>query len=427
MRKISLLIIGLSFMLSCNSQKNCKTIDWDSDLDFMSNALPQKHYNLFAVKSQKEYLEGIEKIRKNKNELSDFEMAMSLQQLVASFGDSHTHVRWGKLIDKKQFLPLHLYWFKDGMYILHTTDKYKSLLGQQLLSINHIPVDDIADSLSTLITVDNQALVKNAIPHLLPSVQVLKYFGIAESKKIELELKDDNGQIKFQWIEPAEMNSKNRIGFQPDSLALCYRNKRIFFIDYYQAREKLFYLQYNKCWGRECEMKFGRKKADKLPSFEDFGKHVFTILKNEPVDKLVFDIRLNGGGSSEQGTALIEKIAKYAKKNPDLKLYVVLGRKTFSSAIINAMDFKRLTNAVFVGEETGGKPNHFGEVRGFKLPHSGIEVLYSTKYFKETDEVMNSLQPDIQIETSFEDYKKGTDPVYDWIKKNNKIMASKQK
>lgn len=81
------------------------------------------------------------------------------------------------------------------------------------------------------------------------------------------------------------------------------------------------------------------------------------------------------------------------------------------------MDFKRLTNAVFVGEETAGKPNHFGEVRGFQLPASQLKVRYSTNYFKYTDENTNTIIPDIAIEMSFSDFMKGIDPVYEWVKK----------
>ena len=80
------------------------------------------------------------------------------------------------------------------------------------------------------------------------------------------------------------------------------------------------------------------------------------------------------------------------------------------------MDFKRLTNAVFVGEETSGKPNHFGEVRGFQLPTSKLQIGYSTKYFKRTDDDVKTITPDVKREMSFQDFTKGIDPVYEWIK-----------
>lgn len=80
------------------------------------------------------------------------------------------------------------------------------------------------------------------------------------------------------------------------------------------------------------------------------------------------------------------------------------------------MDFKHLTDAVVIGEETAGKPNHFGEVRSFQLPGSKLTVAYSTKYFQRTDEDVSTITPDVKIEMSFADFTKGVDPVYEWIK-----------
>ncbi|MBI9073710.1 MAG: hypothetical protein JEY94_19090 [Melioribacteraceae bacterium] len=415
MKKISLLLIGLMLILSGYSQSN-KKIDWDSDLDYIAKMLPEKHFNLFTVKSNDEYLNGIENIRNNKSKLSDFEIAISLQQLIAGFGDSHTKVKWGQLIDQKQLLPLHLYWFNDGIYILHTTNENKDILGHQLLSINNIEIKKIVNSLSTLITVDNRALIKSSIPKLLPSVQLLKYFGVVKNNKIELKLMNSKGETKLWNIKPDKMNRQNRISFKPDSLALCFKNERIFFIDYYQKEDGIYYVQYNKCSSSERERMYGRKDADEKPSINEFTTNVLKVLNTKPIKKFVFDMRFNTGGSSNQGTKLIEKISAIQKQKPEMKLYVVLGRHTFSAAIINAMDFKRLTDAVYLGEETSGKPNHFGELWDLKLPNSGITVLYSTKYFKETDEEMNSLKPDVQLEPSFDDFRKGIDPVYDWIR-----------
>ncbi len=94
---------------------------------------------------------------------------------------------------------------------------------------------------------------------------------------------------------------------------------------------------------------------------------------------------------------------------------MIVGRKTFSSAILNSLDFKNYTKAIFVGEPTGGRPNHYGEVKSFSLPNSGLKVRYSTKYFTHSKTDDNSFYPDHEITTRFEDYKNGIDPVVDWI------------
>lgn len=214
------------------------------------------------------------------------------------------------------------------------------------------------------------------------------------------------------------MTRQNRKMYKPDSLALCFRNERAFFIDYYQTTDNIYYLQYNRCWSKELELRYGNaQNAEKMPSFKDFEEKVFQTLDKNSIDKIVFDIRFNGGGNSSQGTEFIEKFAKLLEKNKNTKIYVILGRNTFSSAILNAMDFKRMTNAIFIGEETSGKPNHFGEVKSFQLPGSGIRVNYSTKYFKRTDENVSTISPDIKLEPGFSDFVSGIDPAYEWVKK----------
>ena len=115
---------------------------------------------------------------------------------------------------------------------------------------------------------------------------------------------------------------------------------------------------------------------------------MFATLRHRPVSRLVWDVRFNGGGNSQPGTRLAEKL-----------------------------DFKRLLGACWVGEETSGKPNHLGEVRSFTLPASGLQVQYSTKYFKNVDEEVDTLVPDVHIPMTFDDYRQGVDPVYEWIKK----------
>lgn len=322
------------------------------------------------------------------------------------------------MLDKSQILPIHLFLTSDGFHILHTTPENKEILGSKLLSINKIPIQTIVDSLSTILTIDNQAVVKSRIPQLIPSIQILEYFGFTNKKEVELGLETSAGQMQNYTLKPSEMSRNNRVSYKPDAFAFCIKNEKAFFTDLYYPEEKIYYMLYNKCWSKEIELESGNKeKAELMPSFNDFEVKALNVLEQNSVDKIIFDLRFNTGGNSAQGTAFIEKLAKFLEKNPHVKTYVIIGRETFSSAILNAMDFKRLTKAIFVGEETSGKPNHFGEVRNFQLPTSKLTIGYSTKYFKKTDKNINTLKPDISIEMSFSDFIKGIDPVYEWIKK----------
>jgi len=95
-----------------------------------------------------------------------------------------------------------------------------------------------------------------------------------------------------------------------------------------------------------------------------------------------------------------KKLAKQKNINKKGKLFVIIGRKTFSSAVLNTLDFKKHTNAIIVGEETSGKPNHYGEIKSFELPNSKLKVYYSTKYFKHYEKDIETIRPDVIIKTT---------------------------
>ncbi|MCI1785296.1 MAG: hypothetical protein LKI59_04035 [Bacteroidales bacterium] len=416
MKKI---LILLCLFIAGNIYSQNKSIDWDADLDILSEELSEKHCNLFAVESKDVFLDGINSIKSESQHLTDIRTALKVQQLIAKMGDSHTSLQFYPLIDRNKVLPVNLFQTSDGLYIIRTTSKNKAILESRILAINGFPIQTVIDSLSTLLTVDNRAIVKIGVPKLIPYLQILEYFGFADkTMQVNLKLGSAAGGTENYVLRPAIMNRTNRVSFKPDSLAFCVKNERVFFTDCYYSYDKIYYMLYNECWSKELELKYGDKaEAESMPSFKAFEKKSFKVLRNNDIEKIVFDLRYNGGGYSQQGTKFIEKLSRYLHGHPQIKVYVVIGRETFSSAILNAMDFKRLTNAVFVGEETAGKPNHYGEVGTFQLPSSKLTVRYSTKFFKRTDEDLKTIMPDYTIEMSFRDLKTGIDPVIEWIKK----------
>ncbi|MFH2094886.1 MAG: S41 family peptidase [Bacteroidota bacterium] len=408
-------MLFLLTLISISAQQ----IDWKKYIEHLRKGLPACHINLFAVKDSLAFNKGLEKIEVQCEKHTDFEIAVMLQQLIAGFGDSHTSVQWYEMADTNQIIPVKIYWFKEGLYILQTTVSNEKVLGKKVIAINDMPVRQVCDSLMTLVTADNNAIIKSLIPRLMIYGELYRHFGNSADANVVFTVIDENGDSIKTEIVSETISDANRVSFKPDSVSFNWQHSSDFFSNRYSESDSIFYILYNKCWSREIEKKYGNKDlAKEMPSFKQFEASVLKDIKNKPVKKLIFDLSFNGGGNSAPGSAFIKKLSAIEKVNRTGKLYVVIGRYTFSSAIINAMDFKENTHAIFVGEETGGKPNHFGEVRCLTLPASGMNVCYSTKYFKHTEEDLNTIHPDVYIEASFQDFKKGIDPVYEWIKEN---------
>jgi len=398
------------------SQEN-KPIDWSADLEYLKVELPKNHYKLYHLKDENYFIRGIDNINVGKENATDLDIAIRLQKLIASMGDSHTKTGWEKFMDKGSTLPLQLMWFSDGVFVQGTNMENQSLLGNKIVTINRTPLSTIADSIGTLFTLDNAAVIKNQFPKYLPIIQLLKHFGFARTDTVELLLENRTGEKWTYFLKPSILTKQNRRTFKPDSLALCYKNGRSLFTDSILKADNIYYIQYNQCASREYPPQGYAGKPEDLPSFTEFKKKIFDNINKYNFDKVVFDLRFNGGGNSQPGTELVSELATIGKINQKGKLFVIVGEKTFSSAIINAMDFKNMTQAIFVGEETEGKPNHFGDIKIMTLPNSGLKIQYSTKYFKRSNINLNTITPDQITETSFQDFKSGNDPAYEWVRK----------
>ena len=95
---------------------------------------------------------------------------------------------------------------------------------------------------------------------------------------------------------------------------------------------------------------------------------------------------------------------------------VLIGAGTFSSAVDLADAIKTYRLATLVGEETGGRPNTFGEVYYFRTPATGFLVGVSSAAFirangDTTDH--RGVLPDFEVRRTAEDVRVGRDPVID--------------
>lgn len=70
------------------------------------------------------------------------------------------------------------------------------------------------------------------------------------------------------------------------------------------------------------------------------------------------------------------------KINQRGKLFVIVGRQTFSAAMNGAAEIERHTNAIFVGEPTGSSPNFVGETIGVNLTYSKMRGSISDLYWQ---------------------------------------------
>jgi hypothetical protein len=154
----------------------------------------------------------------------------------------------------------------------------------------------------------------------------------------------------------------------------------------------------------------------RYPSLGRNAKALFAEIDRRKPARVVIDLRQNGGGNFFEGREhLIEPIRKRPAINQKGRLFVAVGRATFSAAMVNAIDFRRQTNAILVGEPIGERPNSYSENDEMTLPNSKLVVSYSTRYYQFVDEDVPAVLPDQHIDQSWADFRAGRDAVMDWI------------
>ncbi len=134
------------------------------------------------------------------------------------------------------------------------------------------------------------------------------------------------------------------------------------------------------------------------------------------MQRLVVDLRLNGGGNGYLNQALIHGIIR-SDLNERGRLFAVIGRTTFSAAMMCTMDLERETQAIFVGEPTSARPNHYSESGELSLPNSGVPVGYSWLFWQLSDarDARPWVAPHLPAALSSRDDREGRDPALEAI------------
>jgi C-terminal processing protease CtpA/Prc len=149
------------------------------------------------------------------------------------------------------------------------------------------------------------------------------------------------------------------------------------------------------------------------------ARALFDFVDSSKAKRLVIDLRQNGGGDFKKGRRyLVERVKDRPQINAKGHLYVLIGRRTFSAALANAVDFRKDTQATLVGEPIGERPNSYSENDEMTLPHSKLIVSYSTRYYRFSDEDVPAILPDVRIDPAWSDFKAGRDAALEWALAN---------
>ena len=100
----------------------------------------------------------------------------------------------------------------------------------------------------------------------------------------------------------------------------------------------------------------------------------------------------------------------------------ISGRGTFSSAGLLLTLARDNNIGTIIGETSGHRPSHYGDVLRFNLTNTDTKATVSCRHFTRPNENLNNeieLVPDIVLNLS--DYTMEKDPAWEWVIKNHTL------
>ncbi|HEY0459967.1 MAG TPA: hypothetical protein VGC97_12585 [Pyrinomonadaceae bacterium] len=374
---------------------------WREDLRFLASELPKRHKNAFHRITRAGFEKMVAELDAKIPTLSNVEIVMGLARIVAHIGDGHTGLGWGWAFQR---VPFSVFWFGKELRVVQVSKELPRLNGARLVKIGGVPVEKVYERARDYISQgESEQFVLNASTYLFTYPVWLKTAGLAKDdgaavyeftdakgKKFSLAIKTlPRGAVK-DWLVPYKQTPLHLQ--KPDAP---------FYFEYLPGAKTVY-----------VNFRWYPRRAE----FRKFSAELFDFIDKTPVEKLVFDLRQNGGGDFTRGRDFFIKPLKERKKFMERgRLFVLAGRVTFSAGMSNTADFRNDLKAIIVGEPTGARPNGYQENRGFSLPNSHLTVSYSIEFYKFSDTDTPGILPDHRIEPDWQSFAAGRDPALEWI------------
>jgi tetratricopeptide (TPR) repeat protein len=378
---------------------------WREDLRCLAQMVPLIHKNAFHRASRQEFEDAVRKLEERMPSLARHQIIVELQRIVAMIGDGHTRID----LESDPAIGFHryavqFYFFKDGLFVRAASSDYAEAVGGRVLRLGHVSGEEAYQKVRSIVSHDSDMWVRNRVPRLLSIPEVLHALDISDrldeaqlvvlrdGKRLTLDLKPSSGQPGDLSIDMRNPANRPTPLWQKDP-------HNYFWFDYLED-SRTMYVQYNGV---------ANKRDESIASFFD---RVLAFTGSHAVDRLVIDLRLNGGGNNLLNWPLIYNIIRSDKINQRGRLFAIIGRETFSAAqnCVNALE--NHTKVIFVGEPTGSSPNAYGDAARIGLPNSGIGAFASTIFWQDVDprDTREWTPPEIAAELTSTDYREGRDP-----------------
>jgi len=416
MKKIIFLFAFVIGFTTLFAQTKITSTDWQADLRFLQQTVHKDYPFLFKKTTAFEFDKAIDSFHDDIPKMQDHEILVGFAKIIGMFKYGHTRVGFREGPVPYHKLPLNLYQFPDGLYIISAHKNYADLVGSKITAVEGMPIEKVLKAIYPVVPVENSQFFKAYGGIYLVIPEVLHAQGITKSlqKKINFGLEKDGKTFKSVISATDDLEIPTHYGDPKphnDWIGIRDQSKNPYYL---KNLEKIYYYEYlpeqKTVYVRHSQIQ--DDPSEKIPAFYD---RVFNFIENNEVEKLILDVRLNGGGNNYKNKAIVTRIIEHKKINQKGKFFVIIGRRTFSACQNLVNELSNYTNVIFVGEPTAENINFYGDNRRVELPKTKLPVYLSFAWWQDKPQWENApfTVPQLAVEMSFDDYKSNRDPVLD--------------
>lgn len=413
--KTVFLILNLFFVLQLSAQENLIATQWQEDLRFLQNTLHKDYSFLFVKTTKEEFDSELETLYNEIPTLEEHEIIVGISRLVSLFKYGHTHVSFHQKPIEFSQLPVNLYEFNDGIYIQGTHRNYPEAIGAKVLAVEGTPILEVLEAIKPTVEAENSQYFKAYGINNIRYPEVLHAQKLTKTLQNRVEfILEKEGKVFTQSFTALEKGKRmpihrgyvfedeNWLDARDNSTTPLYLKHldKVYFSEYLE-NEKAMYVRHS------------RIQDEAQESTKDFYARVFDEIETKEAEKLIIDLRLNGGGNNYLNRDVIKELVQAEHINKVGKLFVIIGRRTFSACqnLVNEMD--NYTNVIFVGEPTAENINFWGDNRPVTLPNSGFEISLSYLWWQDKPALENDkwMAPSLPVTISFDEFVNNQDPI----------------
>lgn len=404
---------------------------------------------------------------------NDIDFKVCLAKLAASLGDGHTSVPFWMTFNK--VFPVRFAFNNNSAIVDVSPEDNKEILGKEVERINGKSVKQILQMSRPLVSADNDAQFENTVKEYLMFADFWPLLGM-NSEVMRLDFTDgssadiaavDKQNLK---ISQRQQNSSGRITSKRNTLFdyTIYEDESICYLQFNQFADRITHpqyvqlarfdeftrdmmaeikakgintlvvdLQYNSGGNSQLgdvllswlyphqdtkrygvDLRVSELLCTFYPYYREFTVGGKPLKMGQIYDYMGFDHSHNYKIDYDAPQDPARHIFNYDRENIfGGNVVFIQSKDSFSSTILLLTIARDNGIGIIVGEPSGGKPCHYGDVLYAQLPNTNTLATVSHKYFRRPNMALENKEcivPDVSIELNHPE----RDLVWEWIVEN---------